>query len=137
MNEDSRVGKRKGGKDGLVVKIIFGHLLPEIFQPGTGVDLFPYRLDVIDLAVEGRADECGRRVVSMDGRSGRKPGSVGPGGRLTGNVWAIGGSGGRGLSGKRLCGGCRASRVLPGHGRSGVFVDIFISTCAPAVAPFL
>jgi len=47
-------------KDGLVVKIIFGHLLPEIFQPGTGVDLFPYRLYIVDLAFEGRTDE-GRR----------------------------------------------------------------------------
>ena len=70
MNEDSWLGKGVRRKDGLVVKIIFGHLLPEIFQSGTGVDLFPYRLYVIDLAFEGRADERGRRVVSVDARSG-------------------------------------------------------------------
>ena len=45
-------------KDALIVKIIFGHLLPEILQPGTGVKLLPDGLYIVDLALEGRADEC-------------------------------------------------------------------------------
>lgn len=62
--------KWKEKKDALVVNIIFDHLVPEIFQPGTSVDLFPDRLDVIDLAFERRADERRRRVVSVDSGSG-------------------------------------------------------------------
>ena len=46
-------------KDVLIVKIIFGHLLPEILQPGTGVNPFPNGLYIVDLALKGRADECG------------------------------------------------------------------------------
>ena len=106
-NEDSWLGseKKKKKKGALVVEIIFGHLLPEIVQPGTGVDLFPYRLYIVDLAFEGRADEGGRRVVSVEPSSGRWSGDVGSGGRLAGNVWSIGvARGRRGFSAICLCG---------------------------------
>ena len=44
-------------KSALVVKIIFGHLVPEILQSWASVGLFLYRLYVVDLAFVSGTDE--------------------------------------------------------------------------------
>ena len=77
MNKGSAQGmERKKGV--LVVKIIFGHLAPEILQPWACVRPFLYRFYIMDLAFIRRTDEGRRRVISVKPRSGCRPGAIRP-----------------------------------------------------------